>query len=99
MRGWADWNTPRSTTQQRFFFFEWACIAEIHPTTVAAMKILMKIFTAACALVLALAFRTMAATPEQEKAFTDKYKTAMEGKDTATLESFLYTQAKETRGR
>jgi hypothetical protein len=95
MRGWADWNTPRSTTQQRFFFFEWACIAEIHPTTVAAMKILMKIFTAACALVLALAFRTMAATPEQEKAFTDKYKTAMEGKDTATLESFLYTQGSD----
>ena len=28
----------------------------------------------------------------QEKAFTDKYKTAFEGKDTATLESFLYTQ-------
>ena len=34
----------------------------------------------------------MAGTPEQEKAFTDKYKTAFEGKDTATLESFLYTQ-------
>ncbi|PYL08032.1 MAG: hypothetical protein DME33_08575 [Verrucomicrobia bacterium] len=33
-----------------------------------------------------------AGTPEQEKAFTDKYKTAFEGKDTATLESFLYTQ-------
>jgi hypothetical protein len=28
----------------------------------------------------------------QEKAFTDKYKTAFEGKDTTTLESFLYTQ-------
>jgi hypothetical protein len=27
----------------------------------------------------------------EEKAFTDKYKTAFEGKDTATLESFLYT--------
>src|SRR5207253_1668534 len=26
-----------------------------------------------------------------EKAFVDKYKTAFEGKDTATLESFLYT--------
>jgi hypothetical protein len=33
-----------------------------------------------------------AGTPEQEKAFVDKYKTAFEGKDTATLESFLYTQ-------
>jgi hypothetical protein len=33
-----------------------------------------------------------AGTSPQEKAFTDKYKTAFEGKDTATLESFLYTQ-------
>jgi hypothetical protein len=33
-----------------------------------------------------------AAISPQEKAFTDKYKTAFEGKDTATLESFLYTQ-------
>src|SRR4029077_5687878 len=28
----------------------------------------------------------------QETAFIDKYKTAFEGKDAATLESFLYTQ-------
>ena len=33
-----------------------------------------------------------AGTPEQEKAFADKYKTAFEGKETAALESFLYTQ-------
>jgi hypothetical protein len=33
-----------------------------------------------------------AGTSPQEKAFVDKYKTAFEGKDTATLESFLYTQ-------
>ena len=33
-----------------------------------------------------------AGTSEQEKAFTDKYKTAYEAKDTATLESFLYTE-------
>ena len=33
-----------------------------------------------------------AGTPEHEKAFTDKYKTAFEGKDAATLESFLYSQ-------
>lgn len=32
-----------------------------------------------------------AGTPAQEKAFTEKYKTAFEAKDTATLESFLYT--------
>ena len=30
--------------------------------------------------------------PAQEKAFTDKYKTAFEAKDTGTLELFLYTQ-------
>jgi hypothetical protein len=33
-----------------------------------------------------------ASTPEQEKAFTDKYKTAYEAKDTATLHAFLYTE-------
>ena len=31
------------------------------------------------------------AGPAEEKAFTGKYKTAFEGKDTATLQSFLYT--------
>ena len=31
------------------------------------------------------------ATPEQEKAFVEKYKTALETKDTTTLESCLYT--------
>lgn len=33
-----------------------------------------------------------AGTPEQEKAFVDKYKTAYEAGDKATLESFLYTK-------
>jgi hypothetical protein len=33
-----------------------------------------------------------AASPEQEKEFTDKYKTAFEANDAATLESFLYTK-------
>lgn len=42
---------------------------------------------------LLLAFAALcAATPEQEKAFVEKYKTAFEAKDTATLESFLYTE-------
>jgi hypothetical protein len=59
------------------------------------MKNMTKLFTIAGALVLTLALDTMAATPEQEKAFTDKYKTAFEGKDTATLESFLYTQGSD----
>jgi hypothetical protein len=55
-------------------------VAEIEPATVAAMKSLTKIFTVASALVLTLAFGIVAATPEQEKAFTDKYKTAMEAR-------------------
>jgi hypothetical protein len=33
-----------------------------------------------------------AATPEQEKAFIDKYRAAYEAGDKATLESFLYTK-------
>lgn len=33
-----------------------------------------------------------AGTPEQEKAFVEKYKTAFEAGDKATLQSFLYTQ-------
>src|SRR6266403_3553135 len=92
MPGRAKWNTLRSAPQQRFFFSELACVAEIEPATVAAMKTSTKIFTVAGALLLAVALGIVAGTPEQEKAFTDKYKTAIEGKDTATLESFLYTQ-------
>src|SRR5580700_5316812 len=34
----------------------------------------------------------LATSPDQEKEFTDKYKTAFEAKDSATLESFLYTK-------
>jgi hypothetical protein len=92
---WADWNSPLSASQQRFFFFELACVAEIEPATVAAMKISTKISTVAGALLLSIALGIVAATPAQEKAFTDKYKAAMEGKDTATLESFLYTQGSD----
>jgi hypothetical protein len=54
-----------------------------------------KIFTVASALLFSVALGIVAATPTQEKAFTDKYKAAMEGKDTATLESFLYTQGSD----
>jgi hypothetical protein len=93
--GRADWNSPRSATQQRFFFFELACVAEIQPTTVAAMKSPTKLFAIAGALLFSAALGVVAGTPEQEKAFTDKYKTAMEGKDTATLEAFLYTQGSD----
>jgi hypothetical protein len=72
-----------------------ACVAEIEPATVAAMKNLTKIFTVAGALLFSVVLGIVAATPEQEKAFTDKYKAAMEGKDTATLTSFLYTQGSD----
>jgi hypothetical protein len=93
--GRAEWNTPRSVTQQRFFFFELACVAKIEPTTVAAMNTSMKIFAVTGALLFSVALGVVAGTPAQEKAFTDKYKAAMEGKDTATLESFLYTQGSD----
>jgi len=91
----AEWNTLRRATQQRFFFFELACVVEIQPTTVVAMKNSLKLFTLSSALLVTLAFASVAATPAQEKAFTDKYKAAMEGKDTATLEGFLYTQGSD----
>ena len=59
------------------------------------MKNSMKIFAAAGALLLSVAVGIVAGTSGQEKAFTDKYKAAMEGKDTTTLESFLYTQGSD----
>jgi hypothetical protein len=94
MPGRADWNSPHSATQQRFFFFELACLAEIEPTTLAPMN-LTRIFTLVGALLSSVVLCVVAATPAQEKAFTDKYKTALEGKDTATLEGFLYTQGSD----
>jgi hypothetical protein len=39
-----------------------------------------------------IASPSLAASPDQEKEFTDKYKTAFEANDSATLESFLYTK-------
>jgi hypothetical protein len=55
----------------------------------------MKIKLLLAPLFLVLSFDSSAlyaGTPEQEKAFTAKYKAAYEAKDTATLESFLYTK-------
>ena len=52
-------------------------------------KMLSLSLLAACTLVTPLLH---AGTPEQEKAFVDKYKTAYEAGDKATLESFLYTK-------
>jgi hypothetical protein len=56
------------------------------------MGIYMKTSILVCALITAISVSLHAGTSPQEKAFTDKYKTAFEGKDTATLESFFYTQ-------
>jgi hypothetical protein len=69
-----------------------ACHFETEQNTVAGMRKSMKIRLLVCALLGTITLPTVAGTPEQEKAFTDKYKKAFEGKDTATLESFLYTQ-------
>jgi hypothetical protein len=59
------------------------------------MKNPLKLLMLSVALPGALTFSIVAATPAQEKAFTDKYKAALEGKDTATLEGFLYTQGSD----
>ena len=56
------------------------------------MTTFIKIFSLVFAYLLTITLPIRAGTPEQEKAFVDKYKTAFEGKDSATLESFLYTQ-------
>jgi hypothetical protein len=56
------------------------------------MNNLAKISVLTCVLVTVASLSLYAGTPAQEKAFTDKYKTAFEGKDTVTLELFLYTQ-------
>jgi len=52
----------------------------------------MKIHILLCALITTVPLSLRAGTPAQEKAFLDKYKTAFEAKDTATLKSFLSTQ-------
>jgi hypothetical protein len=59
------------------------------------MTTLIKIHSVCFTLLVTFSFSILAATPEQEKSFTDKYKAAIEGKDTATLESFLYTQGSD----
>lgn len=56
------------------------------------MTTLTKILGLLMAFLVTLTLSVKAATAEQEKAFTEKYKKAVESKDTATLESFLYTQ-------
>jgi hypothetical protein len=51
-----------------------------------------KISFLTCVFVTVASLSLHGGTSPQEKAFTDKYKTAFEGKDIATLEAFLYTQ-------
>jgi hypothetical protein len=82
----------QNTDRQRLFFCELACHFENEPATVAGMGKSMKIPALICALLGTNTLPIAAGTPEQEKAFTDNYKKAFAGKDTATLESFLYTQ-------
>jgi hypothetical protein len=55
------------------------------------MKTILLIFTLTVATCLSL----YASPSEKEKAFIDKYKAALEAKDSATLESFLYTQGSD----
>src|SRR6266513_2317790 len=90
-----EWSSPRKTDQQRFFFCKLACLFKTGPTTVANMTTFIKISSLVFAFLVSISLPLAAGTPEQEKAFVDKYKTAFEGKDTATLESFLYTQGSD----
>ncbi len=56
------------------------------------MRTFIKISSLVFALLVTISLTIAAGTPEQEKAFTDKYKTAFEGKDTAALESLKPTK-------
>src|SRR5438309_2363614 len=82
----------RKTDQQRFSFCKLACRLKTEPTTLAGMTTFIKISSLVFTFLITITLPIAAGTPEQEKAFADKYKTAFEGKDTAALESFLYTQ-------
>jgi len=59
------------------------------------MTSFIKISSLVFVFLVAVTLPIAAGTSEQEKAFLSKYKTAFEGKDTATLESFLYTQGSD----
>jgi hypothetical protein len=79
-----------------FLFCKLACLLKTEPTTLADMTTPIKICSLIFALLITITLSIAAGTPEQEKAFTDKYKKAFEAKDTATLESFLYTQGADS---
>ncbi len=72
--------------------FLWPCCFR---TALASLTV-QPIMKFICTLVLILScFSIFAASPADEKAFTDKYKTAFEAKDAKTLESFLYTEGSD----
>src|SRR5438045_9793298 len=87
-----EWSSSRKTDQQKLFFCKLACRFQTGPTTVARMTTFIKIFSLVFAYLLTITLPIRAGTPEKENAFVDNYKTAVEGKDSATLESCLYTQ-------
>ncbi len=55
----------------------------------------MKKILALATFILSLSTAVNAATPEQEKAFVDSYKKALEAGDTKALNAFLYTKGAE----
>src|SRR6266403_2993763 len=59
------------------------------------MRTFIKISSLFFALLVTMTLSVVGGTSEKEKTFTDKYKKAFEAKDTATLESFLYTQGSD----
>ena len=61
--------------------------------TTKSFPLILTVLTCAFAAILT------AGTPEQEKAFVAKYKTAFEAGDKATLESFLYTKGAHPMAR
>jgi hypothetical protein len=72
-------------------FLKCAGLVQVEPPSLKFMN-LAKISILTCAVVMKASLSLHAGTSPQEKAFTDKYKSAFEGRDTPALESFLYTQ-------
>jgi hypothetical protein len=81
-----------SRADQQRFSHKCACLAQVELPSLTFMNNLARISILASTVLITASLSLDAGTSPQEKAFIDKYKTAFEGKDTATLESFLYTQ-------
>src|SRR6266700_814673 len=91
-----EWSSPRKTDQQRFFFCKLACLFKTGRTTVPGMTTFIKISSLVFAFLLSISLPLAAGTPEQEKAFVDKYKTAFEGKTPRRL-NHSFTHKAQTR--